>query len=113
MRRTRKRPLACRRLQPATALWFGASLSVIGVVYLLIAVNALASLLAVLTLTSYLVFYTPLKRKTPLCTLVGVVPGAMPTLIGWAAASNSISSEKAWILYAVHPCNRHEMRELP
>ena len=101
MRRTRKRPLAAGRLQPATALWFGASLSVIGVVYLLIAVNALASLLAVLTLTSYLVFYTPLKRKTPLCTFVGAVPGAMPTLIGLAAASNSISSEKAWILYAV------------
>src|SRR6266851_1534715 len=101
MRRTCKRPIAAGRLQPATALWFGASLSVIGVVYLLITVNALASLLAALTLTSYLVFYTPLKRKTPLCTFVGAVPGAMPTLIGWAAASQSISSEKAWILYAV------------
>src|SRR4029078_9641550 len=66
-----------------------------------IAVNALTSLLAALTLTSYLVFYTPLKRKTPLCTFVGAVPGAMPTLIGWAAASDSVSSEKAWILYAV------------
>ena len=101
MRRTCKRPIAAGRLQPATALWFGVSLSVIGVVYLLIAVNALASLLAALTLTSYLVFYTPLKRITPLCTFVGAVPGAMPTLIGWAAASNSIRSEKAWILYAV------------
>jgi heme o synthase len=101
MRRTCKRPIAAGRLQPATALWFGVSLSVIGAVYLLIAVNALASLLAALTLTSYLVFYTPLKRITPLCTFVGAVPGAMPTLIGWAAASNSISSEKAWILYAV------------
>jgi len=101
MRRTCKRPIAAGRLQPATALWFGVSLSVIGAVYLLIAVNALASLLAALTLTSYLVFYTPLKRITPLCTFVGAVPGAMPTLIGWAAASNSISSEKAWMLYAV------------
>ncbi len=101
MRRTCKRPIAAGRLQPAAALWFGVSLSVIGAVYLLIAVNALASLLAALTLTSYLVFYTPLKRITPLCTFVGAVPGAMPTLIGWAAASNSISSEKAWMLYAV------------
>src|SRR6266436_2601751 len=101
MRRTCKRPIAAGRLQPATALWFGVSLSVIGVVYLLIAVNALASLLAALTLTSYLVFYTPLKRKTPLCTFVGAVPGAMPILIGWAAASGSTSSERAWILYAV------------
>ena len=101
MRRTCKRPIAAGRLQPATALWFGVSLSVIGVVYLLIAVNALASLLAALTLTSYLAFYTPLKRKTPLCTFMGAVPGAMPTLIGWAAASGAIGSEKAWILYAV------------
>ena len=101
MRRTCKRPIAAGRLQPAAALWFGVSLSVIGAAYLLVAVNALASLLAALTLTSYLVFYTPLKRRTPLCTFVGAVPGAMPTLIGWAAASNSINSEKAWILYAV------------
>jgi heme o synthase len=101
MRRTCKRPIAAGRLQPATALWFGVSLSVIGVVYLLVAVNALASLLAALTLTSYLAFYTPLKRKTPLCTFMGAVPGAMPTLIGWAAASDNIGSEKAWILYAV------------
>jgi protoheme IX farnesyltransferase len=101
MRRTCKRPIAAGKLQPAVALWLGVSLSIIGVVYLFVAVNALASLLAALTLTSYLVFYTPLKRKTPLCTFVGAVPGAMPTLIGWAAAANSISNEKAWILYAV------------
>jgi protoheme IX farnesyltransferase len=101
MRRTRKRPIAAGRLQPAAALWFGMSLSVIGVAYLLVAVNALASLLAALTLTSYLVCYTPLKRKTPLCTFVGAVPGAMPTLIGWAAASGTIRSERAWILFAV------------
>src|SRR5438445_234214 len=101
MRRTCKRPIAAGRLQPAAALWFGVSLSVIGAAYLLVAVNALASLLAALSLTSYLDFYTPLKRKTPLCTFVGAVPGAMPTLIGWAAASGSIGTEKAWILYAV------------
>jgi len=101
MRRTCKRPIAAGRLQPAAGLWFGVSLSVIGVVYLFVAVNALASLLAALTLTSYLFSYTPLKRRTPLCTFVGAVPGAMPTLIGWAAASDSISSDKAWILYAV------------
>jgi protoheme IX farnesyltransferase len=101
MRRTCKRPIAAGRLHPAAALWFGVSLSVIGVIYLFVAVNAIASLLAALTLTSYLALYTPLKRKTPLCTFVGAVPGAMPILIGWAAASNSISSEKAWILYAV------------
>jgi protoheme IX farnesyltransferase len=101
MRRTCKRPIAAGRLQPATALWFGLSLSVIGVVYLLVAVNALSSLLADVTLISYLFVYTPLKRQTPLCTFVGAVPGAMPTLIGWAAASDSIGDGKAWMLYAL------------
>jgi protoheme IX farnesyltransferase len=101
MRRTSRRPIAAGRLQPVTALWFGLSLSILGVAYLLVAVNALSSLLAAVTLTSYLLVYTPLKRKTPLCTFVGAIPGAMPTLIGWAAASDSISSGKAWLLYAL------------
>jgi heme o synthase len=100
MRRTCRRPIAAGRLRPVTALWFGVSLSVAGVVYLLVAVNALTSLLAAFTLMSYLLVYTPLKRRTPLCTFVGAVPGAMPTVIGWAAASNSIGIGKAWMLYA-------------
>jgi protoheme IX farnesyltransferase len=101
MRRTCKRPIPSGRLQPATALWFGVLLSIIGAIYLLVAVNTLASLLAALTLTSYLAFYTPLKRQTPLCTFVGAFPGAMPILIGWAAASGSASSERAWVLYSL------------
>src|SRR5438094_6146818 len=101
MRRTARRPLAAGRLNPSAVLWFGVALSAAGSICLAVAVNGLASLLAIITLLSYLFFYTPLKRKTPLCTVVGAVPGAMPPLIGWAAASGSISSEKAWILYAV------------
>ena len=101
MRRTCQRPIAARRVCPAAAAWFGLSLSIIGSAYLLIAVNALASALAFGTMTSYLLFYTPLKRITPLCTLAGAVPGAMPLLIGWAAASGSIAEEGAWILYGV------------
>jgi heme o synthase len=101
MRRTSRRPIAGGRLRPVTALWFGLALSVAGVAYLLVAVNALSSLLAAVTLMSYLLVYTPLKRKTPLCTFVGAVPGAMPTLIGWAAASDSIGNGKAWMLYAL------------
>ena len=62
--------------------------------------NFLASLLAVLTLLSYLLLYTPLKRKTPLCVLVGAFPGAAPPLIGWAAASGTLSLE-AWVLYGM------------
>src|SRR5713226_9413939 len=100
MRRTARRPLAAGRLEPSAALRFGILLSCAGGIYLAVAVNALASLLAVLTLVSYLFLYTPLKRKTPLCILVGAFPGAMPPLIGWAAASGRLSWE-AWVLYAV------------
>ena len=101
MRRTRRRPVAAGRVRPATAAWFGVLLSSVGTVYLFFAVNPLASALALFTLASYLFIYTPLKRKTPLCTLAGAFPGAMPPLIGWAAASGSIVSGKAWILYTV------------
>jgi len=100
MRRTARRPLAAGRLRSATVLWVGIVLSVLGSVYLALAVNLLASLLAAFTLLSYLFLYTPLKRKSPLCTLVGAVPGAMPPLIGWAAASGRLNFE-AWILYAM------------
>ena len=100
MRRTSRRPLAAGRLQPSAVLWFGIALSVLGTVYLAAAVNLLASLLALGTLLSYLFFYTPLKRKSPLCTLVGAFPGAMPPLIGWAAASGHLSFG-AWALYSV------------
>src|SRR6202795_4240883 len=99
MRRTSRRPLAAGRLEPAAVLWFGLALSVVGSVYLAVTVNVLASLLAMAPLLSYLFVYTPLKRKTPLCTLVGAFPGAMPPLIGWAAASGRLSPE-AWALYA-------------
>ena len=100
MRRTSRRPLAAGRLKPSVVLWFGIALSSVGSIYLAIAVNALASLLAIVTLVSYLFLYTPLKRKTPLCILVGAFPGAMPPLIGWAAASGRLSLE-AWVLYAL------------
>jgi protoheme IX farnesyltransferase len=99
MRRTARRPLAAGRLKPSEVLWFGVALSVAGSIYLAVAVNALASLLALATLLSYLFLYTPLKRKTPLCVLVGAFPGAMPPLIGWAGASGRLSFE-AWTLYA-------------
>ena len=100
MRRTARRPLPAGRVNASAALGFGILLSCAGGLYLALAVNLLASLLAALTLLSYLFFYTPLKRKTPLCTLVGALPGAMPPLIGWAAASGRLSLE-AWVLYAM------------
>jgi heme o synthase len=100
MRRTARRPLAAGRLKPAAVLWFGLALSVAGSLYLAVAVNILASLLTMATLLAYLFFYTPLKRTTPLCTLVGAFPGAMPPVIGWAAASGKLDFQ-AWTLYAI------------
>src|SRR6266481_9908238 len=100
MRRTARRPLAAGRLKPSVALWFGAALSAVGSIYLAMAVNRLASMLSIVTLLSYLFLYTPLKRRTPLCILVGAFPGAMPPLIGWAAASGRLNME-AWLLYAI------------
>src|ERR1700724_1020274 len=100
MRRTASRPLPSGRLRSREALLFGVVLSIAGGLYLLLAVNLLSALLAVSTLLSYLLVYTPLKRKTPLCTLLGAFPGAMPTLIGCAGASATISRQ-AWVLFAI------------
>ncbi|MFB3921328.1 MAG: heme o synthase [Terriglobia bacterium] len=100
MRRTANRPLPAGRLRPIEALAFGLLLSIFGGVYLWLAVNPLASLLALGTLISYLLVYTPLKKRTPWCTFVGAFPGAMPPLIGWAAVSGDLSRE-AWVLYAI------------
>jgi len=100
MRRTARRPLAAGRLNPASVLWFGISLSLAGSIYLAVAVNLLASVLAVFTLLSYLFLYTPLKRRTPWCVLIGAIPGAMPPLIGWAGASGKLPLA-AWVLYTV------------
>src|SRR5437879_768143 len=71
MRRPARRPLAARRLKPSAGLWFGIALASVGSIYLATTVNLLASLLAIVTLLSYLFLYTPLKRKTPFCVLIG------------------------------------------
>ena len=85
--------LAAGRLTPRAVLVFGMVLSAAGCIYLALSVNLLASLLALLTLLSYLFLYTPLKRRTPLCVLVGAFSGAMPPLIGWAGASSRFNVE--------------------
>ena len=100
MRRTARRPAAAGRLTPSAVLAFGTALAITGGIYLATAVNLLTSALATLTLLTYLFVYTPLKRKTPLCVLVGAFPGAMPPLIGWAAASGRLNIE-AGMLYTM------------
>jgi protoheme IX farnesyltransferase len=98
MRRTANRPIPSGRLGAKAAALFGVALSAGGGLYLNFLVNRLSAVLAVSTLLTYLLIYTPLKRITPLCTLLGAFPGAMPTLIGWAGASNGIN-HKAWFMF--------------
>lgn len=100
MRRTVRRPLPAGRLAPHSAFWFAAALSALGVFYLAVAVNILAGLLALGTWASYLFLYTPLKKRTILCTTIGAFPGAMPPLIGWAAARGTLDLHAA-VLYAI------------
>jgi protoheme IX farnesyltransferase len=100
MRRTEDRPLPSGRMQPGTVLLLGAACGGIGLIYLALAVNLLTSLLGAITLTSYLFIYTPLKRVTTLNTVVGAIPGALPPLMGWAAARGDISGG-GWSLFAI------------
>ena len=100
MRRTARRPIAAGRIEPDHALRFGLFLAQAGLVYMLLTADVLAALLALGTLGSYLFVYTPLKRITPLCTLVGAIPGAVPPLIGWAAARGHLDPE-AWLLFFI------------
>jgi protoheme IX farnesyltransferase len=100
MRRTRMRPLPDGRLQPRDAWAFGALLSIAGIVELAVFVNLLSSAMALLSLTSYLLFYTPLKTRSSLSTIVGAVPGALPAVIGWTAATDTLSIE-GWVLFGI------------
>lgn len=100
MRRTQARPLPSGRLDPAKALLFAVVISIAGFAELAFGVNLLTALLGLFTLSSYLFIYTPLKRYSPHATTIGAIPGAMPPLIGYAAASGTLSIE-AWILFAI------------
>src|ERR1700723_1563802 len=100
MRRTAARPLPTGTLKPSEVLIFGVVTIVLGTAWLGLAVNLLAALVALITSLSYLGLYTPLKKRTTLATAVGAVPGALPPLIGWAAAHGSLS-QGGWILFAI------------
>jgi len=91
MRRTRLRPIAGGRLRIADGTWFGILLAGTGLVELMWEVNTLSAAVAAATLVSYVLVYTPLKKRTSLATLIGAVPGALPPVIGWAAATGTIS----------------------
>jgi protoheme IX farnesyltransferase len=100
MQRTRRRPLPDGRLQVAEALIFATALSLLGLATLAAAVNPLAAVAALATLVSYVLVYTPLKRVTSFATVIGAIPGALPPVIGWAAARGELS-RGAWLLFGI------------
>jgi len=100
MQRTRTRPLPDGRMRVATAVWFAVAISLGGLALLAVGANPLAASVAAATLLSYALIYTPLKSRSSLATLVGGVPGALPPMIGWAAATGTLSVE-AWVLFAI------------
>jgi heme o synthase len=100
MRRTASRPLPSGLLTPREALWFGVVLAVAGAVDLYFVAGYIACLLGVFTCLSYLLAYTPLKKRTVWATFIGAIPGAIPPMIGWAAATGKLSAG-AWLLFAI------------
>ncbi|MDG5765998.1 heme o synthase [Balneolales bacterium ANBcel1] len=101
MVRTVKRPLPARKIPPGNALVFSLSLMGIGFLYLLLLVNPLTGLISALTSVLYLAFYTPLKRLSFVNVMVGAVPGALPPVGGWVAASGALADPVPWILFAI------------
>ena len=99
MERTAERPLPTGRVTPSEALIFGIVQCVLAELYLLLFVNALTALLGLVVIVGYVLLYTPMKTRTSLSTVVGAIPGAMPPLMGWTAASNNITVV-AWALFA-------------
>lgn len=100
MKRTQNRPLPAGRLEPETALALGLGLGAVGIADLALAVNPLTAALAAFTFASYVFVYTPLKRLTPWNTFVGAVPGALPPLLGYAAAADALGPA-AWALFGI------------
>ena len=100
MRRTKTRPLPAGRMAPLQALILGSALSVFGIVYLAMVCNALSAVLTAITIVIYIFAYTPLKRASTANTAVGAIPGAIPPMIGWAAARGNIDAG-AWSLFVI------------
>jgi heme o synthase len=100
MRRTHLRPVPDGRLQPGESLVFAAASSALGLLILAAGVNLLSAAVALTTLLTYVLLYTPLKRRTSFATVVGAIPGALPPVIGWAAARGALSPG-AWVLFGI------------
>jgi heme o synthase len=100
MLRTRQRPMPDGRLNTPEAAIFACALTATGLVLLALGTNLLSAIVALITLVTYAVVYTPLKKYSSFSTVVGAIPGALPPVIGWAAAENALS-QGAWVLFGI------------
>jgi protoheme IX farnesyltransferase len=100
MQRTQSRPVPAGRMRPVEALAIGGALSIFGVTYLAVVCNALSAALAAITIMIYIFAYTPLKLVSTFNTALGAVPGALPPMVGWAAARGTLNAG-AWMLFAI------------
>lgn len=100
MHRTRTRPLPAGRITPRAALVFSSGIAIVGTVYLGLAVNWLTAALGAFTLASYIFVYTPLKRISTINTIIGAIPGAVPPLMGWTAATNELALG-GWLIFGI------------
>ena len=100
MKRTRTRPLPDQRLQPIEGVLFGSAITLAGLLMIVLSANLLAAAVALATLLSYVVVYTPLKRRSSFGTVIGAIPGALPPIIGWAASSGALPPQ-AWTLFGI------------
>jgi protoheme IX farnesyltransferase len=100
MKRTRARPLPDQRLQPIEGVLFATAMTLAGLLAIVVSANLLAAAVALATLLSYVVVYTPLKRRSSFGTVIGAIPGALPPIIGWAASSGALPRE-AWTLFGI------------
>jgi protoheme IX farnesyltransferase len=100
MKRTRMRPMPDRRLQPLEGLLAAGAMTLAGLLLIVASSNVLAAAVALATLLSYVAVYTPLKRRSSFGTVIGAIPGALPPIIGWAAAANALPAQ-AWTLFGI------------
>lgn len=101
MKRTQKRPVPSSKITPQQSVLFSLGLMVVGLIYLLAVVNYVAGLVSLLTTLIYLGIYTPMKRVSVINVFIGAIPGALPPVGGWAAATGHLGSTAMWILFGI------------
>lgn len=101
MKRTQKRPVPSSKITPQQSVLFSLGLMVAGLIYLIAVVNYVAGLVSLLTTLIYLGIYTPMKRVSAVNVFIGAIPGALPPVGGWAAATGHLGSTAMWILFGI------------